>query len=101
MFQEQFDHLLNKLILLVQRIDSRGALLVLLSITPFLVLVLWRLWRFSVMPLFHPDKPKELPYWIPCKQNLKTIPILIESNELEDLGRLHITVQIIRLTEST
>ena len=29
------------------------------------VLVLWRLWRFSILPLFYPDDPIEIPYWIP------------------------------------
>ena len=27
----------------------------------------WRLWRFTVLPAFRPDDPKELPYLIPCK----------------------------------
>lgn len=30
-------------------------------------LILWRTWRFTILPLLHPDYPKELPYWIPCK----------------------------------
>jgi hypothetical protein len=30
-------------------------------------LLLWRLWRFTVSPMFHPKDAKELPYWIPCK----------------------------------
>ncbi|OJZ85868.1 hypothetical protein ASPFODRAFT_189631 [Aspergillus luchuensis CBS 106.47] len=29
------------------------------------VLVLWRLLRFSIVPSFYPNDPKELPYWIP------------------------------------
>ncbi|KAI3317207.1 putative cytochrome p450 [Xylariaceae sp. AK1471] len=28
-------------------------------------LVLWRIWRFTVLPLLHPDQPKEFPYWVP------------------------------------
>lgn len=40
----------------------------------FLILVLltmatswlgWRIWRFSISPVFHPEEPRELPYWIP------------------------------------
>ncbi|KID94729.1 Cytochrome P450, partial [Metarhizium majus ARSEF 297] len=27
--------------------------------------VLWRLWRFTVLPWLYPDLPKEFPYWIP------------------------------------
>jgi hypothetical protein len=28
-------------------------------------LLSWRLWRFTIRPNFHPNEPKELPYWIP------------------------------------
>ncbi|CAH0024649.1 unnamed protein product [Clonostachys rhizophaga] len=27
--------------------------------------VSWRLWRFTISPILHPELPKELPYWIP------------------------------------
>ncbi|CAG8959243.1 hypothetical protein HYFRA_00012601 [Hymenoscyphus fraxineus] len=30
-----------------------------------LALVSWRYWRFTVAPYLHPERPKELPYWIP------------------------------------
>lgn len=30
------------------------------------LLLLWRLWRFTILPAMRPDEPKELPYWIPC-----------------------------------
>lgn len=30
-----------------------------------MLLVLWRLWRFSLLPAWYPREPKELPYWIP------------------------------------
>ncbi|RAH84983.1 cytochrome p450 [Aspergillus japonicus CBS 114.51] len=26
---------------------------------------LWRLWRFTIQPLFRPNEPLELPYWVP------------------------------------
>lgn len=29
--------------------------------------LLWRVWAFTLHPLFHPTEPKELPYWIPSK----------------------------------
>lgn len=32
-------------------------------------LLLWRLWRFTLMPMLKPNEPKELPYWIPCMQH--------------------------------
>ncbi|RYP21122.1 hypothetical protein DL765_002411 [Monosporascus sp. GIB2] len=28
-------------------------------------LILWRTWKFTVLPFLHPDRPKEFPYWIP------------------------------------
>ena len=30
-----------------------------------LILLLWRLIRFSVLPLLHPVDPQEYPYWLP------------------------------------
>ncbi|KAL7626984.1 hypothetical protein AAE478_003759 [Parahypoxylon ruwenzoriense] len=40
---------------------------VLLHILSPLLLVwcLWRLWKFTITPLLYPERPKELPYWIP------------------------------------
>ena len=32
-------------------------------------LLTWRLWKFSLWPLFHPKEIPYLPYWIPCKSN--------------------------------
>ena len=31
-----------------------------------IALIVWRIWRFTILPLFRPNEPKELPYWIPC-----------------------------------
>ncbi|KAH7304285.1 putative cytochrome P450 [Stachybotrys elegans] len=41
-----------------------------LTLTKVVVLLLlplltWRLWKFTLIPLLHPDRPKEFPYWIP------------------------------------
>lgn len=36
--------------------------------------VLFRIWAFGLKPLLHPDEPKELPYWIPCKNPLISRP---------------------------
>ena len=30
-----------------------------------LLLFLWRLLRFSVLPIFRPEEPKEIPHWFP------------------------------------
>lgn len=28
-------------------------------------LVVWRIYRFTIVPILHPDEPRELPYWAP------------------------------------
>lgn len=33
----------------------------------FASLLVWRLWRFTISPMLHPNDAKELPYWIPCR----------------------------------
>ena len=38
-------------------------------------LLLWRLSRFTLVPLMKPNKPKELPYGIPCKQHPAERPV--------------------------
>ena len=30
------------------------------------LLLLWRLWRFTIRPAMKPNQPRRLPYWIPC-----------------------------------
>lgn len=30
------------------------------------VILIWRFWAFWLDPHWHPSRPKELPYWIPC-----------------------------------
>lgn len=39
-------------------------LLVILTTTSSVLLV-WRIWRFTISPLLHPEEPQEVPYWIP------------------------------------
>jgi hypothetical protein len=43
-----------------------------------LLLLLWRLWKFSLKPYLYPDDPKELPYWIPCRSS--TISVQTDAN---------------------
>lgn len=31
------------------------------------LLVIWRLWRFTIRPLLNPDSPREVPYLIPSE----------------------------------
>ena len=48
---------------------SEGHLVSLVKVVVALggLLLLWRIWRFTITPTFRPSEPKELPYWIPCK----------------------------------
>ena len=41
------------------------------------LLLLWRLWIFTVRPLLKPDEPKILPYWIPCERPWPPCPFLL------------------------
>ncbi len=48
---------------------GHGALLG--TVLAFLVVMgTWRALRFTIIPAFYPNDPKELPYWIPCKPSL-------------------------------
>ncbi len=50
------------------------------------LLLLWRLWRFTLLPAIRPDEPKELPYWLPCRcsseQDLLSLHILLNFSNL-------------------
>jgi hypothetical protein len=35
----------------------------------FSIILAWRLWTFTLRPLFYPDELDYFPYWIPCKRN--------------------------------
>ena len=37
-------------------------------LAPLLILLLWRLYVFTLLPYWNPDEPSELPYWTPCEQ---------------------------------
>ncbi|MCJ1377230.1 hypothetical protein MMC17_000322 [Xylographa soralifera] len=50
-------------------------------------LLLWRLWRFTLLPAFVPDEPKELPYWIPFVGH--AIPFFKDSEGLLTYGRYY------------
>ena len=32
-----------------------------------LPLLLWRIWTFTILPVLHPDEPKQIPYWVPSR----------------------------------
>jgi hypothetical protein len=34
------------------------------------ILLLWRLWVFTVRPWIWPSEPRYMPYWVPCKLTL-------------------------------
>lgn len=38
-------------------------------------LLLWWIWKFTLVPILKPNEPKELPHWIPCKQHAAEHPV--------------------------
>ncbi len=54
----------NAVQLLVERLLSYSTTLS-ISLALLAVLLLWRIWTFTILPILHPDEPKELPYWTP------------------------------------
>jgi hypothetical protein len=56
------------------------------AVTSACVLVLWRIWRFTILPSYHPNDPKELPYWIPCK--LTPLSIEYQTNHVQSWVRI-------------
>ena len=40
---------------------------------------LWRLLRFSILPMLKPKEAKEIPYWIPGEMNLGWMSMLPET----------------------
>lgn len=43
--------------------------------------LLWRLWRFTILPMLYPDDPKELPYWIPSEYKCRKYTITSSSEQ--------------------
>ncbi|KAH8589197.1 cytochrome P450 [Bisporella sp. PMI_857] len=60
-------------------------LLVVAAVAPLIVLLCWRLWRFTLTPILYPNDPRELPYWIP--RHLR--PFFNDSNDLISKTRLY------------
>lgn len=60
-------------------------------VASILLLVLWRVLRFTILPLLWPDEPKTLPYWIPCERyhhSMKSEDLLTFSSRLWWVGKL-------------
>lgn len=47
-------------------LDQRVSVLFRIVVAFAGLLLLWRLWRFTILPTFEPTEPKALPYWLPC-----------------------------------
>lgn len=69
MFQEQTSDFFYPLASLLNRIEPKVATLGSCLAAPFIFLLLWRLWTFTILPILYPNKPQELPYWIPCERS--------------------------------
>ncbi|KAF1948958.1 cytochrome P450, partial [Byssothecium circinans] len=51
------------------------------------MLVLWRLWSFTVLPILYPHRPKTLPYWIPWLGH--TLSFVRDADRTIEAGRLY------------
>lgn len=57
--------LLNRGTQAVIRALAGSGVLLKVAIALCLALWTWRTWRFAISPALHPERPKEMPYWIP------------------------------------
>ncbi|PVI01874.1 hypothetical protein DM02DRAFT_654123 [Periconia macrospinosa] len=55
---------------MVEAISSKPYLMA--ALAGFAMLLLWRLYRFTIVPLIYPNDPKEYPYWIPIIAHLRS-----------------------------
>ncbi|PSN65480.1 cytochrome P450 [Corynespora cassiicola Philippines] len=53
----------------------------------FAALLLWRLYRFTIVPIAFPNDPKEYPYWVPVAGHLRAF--FQNSSRLLDESRLY------------
>lgn len=51
------------------------------------VLLAWRLVRFTIAPVFRPNEPKEYPYWIPGEVTQPPLVRLSKSNSFMIIRR--------------
>lgn len=59
-------------------VSVTSPLLSIILFSSLAILLLWRLWAFTVLPALYPDDPKELPYWMPGKLNFNQIKFMIQ-----------------------
>ena len=68
MFQEQIRPLLKNPIFVLDGINNGTLAWVLISIVPFILLLLWRVWYFTIIPLIYPGNPKNHPTGFPVSR---------------------------------
>lgn len=72
---------LAKVLTTVNESELPGAVTIKVLVSLGGLLLLWRVWRFTILPKFHPTEPQTLPYWIPCKCGfVKTTDDLFKAN---------------------
>ena len=57
--------LLNRATQAVIRTLAGSGVLLKVAVALCIALWTWRIWRFTIDPALHPERPKEMPYWIP------------------------------------
>jgi len=64
----------HALLSLFTALAARNVYLIVILLA-FAGLLLWRLYRFTIVPYFYPNEPKEYPYWIPFVGTRNTLLI--------------------------
>lgn len=62
--------LVGEVLLALSELDDHLSISLMIFTVATALLLLWRLWRFTIEPMMKPTEPKELPYWLPCKHEL-------------------------------
>lgn len=66
----------------MMELDGRLVFALKLVTTMSGLLLLWRLWCFTIRPTFAPTEPKELPYWIPSELSVLARALYIPADQL-------------------
>ena len=90
-------------LLYIQPLLDRGtqAVIRVLAGSSALCLALWT-WRFAISPALHPERPKEMPYWIPLLGTTIQLRIDLKCDiSLADVKNSGHTISFVRDSQET
>ena len=66
-----------------ERLQTRDIVVASFVAVPILLLLLWRLWTFTIFPSLRPREPRTIPYWIPSEHDARPkLPSFCEDSML-------------------